>query len=180
MNPQIKENQRLALSRPFYGNFDALVWRLCRSDTAGAPSRSAGMADLLHALTHHDSGVRGWVMNVGWMVRPWLPADEAVPLLLRNVVDTLGGVRLAMGLARGMCATDKELEAFIAGFKPPDGFVDQFADRITRCREEDFALSQMYLGIRPSPTASRHDRAAPTTFRNNHRTQDLNVPQVRR
>jgi hypothetical protein len=37
------------------------------------------------------------------------------------------------------------LESFISGYGPPDGFADQFADRIKMFREECFALSQMYF-----------------------------------
>ena len=148
VSPLIEENERRALSQlrmPYYARLEALPWRLCRSDAAGPPSRTPGMAVLLDALTHPHSSLRMWVMTVGWMVRPWVPADEAVPLLLKNVADTLGGVRLAMGLARGLCATDEKLEQFIAGYEPPDGFADQLTDRITMLREEGFALSQMYF-----------------------------------
>jgi len=149
VNLQCEENQRLADSRwtvptvPSIARLEALVWRLCRSGMAGAPSRTAEMDELLNAFTAPKSDFRWWTMRQGWMVRSWLPADEAVPLLLKNVADTLGGVRLAMGLARGLCATDEELEAFIAGYEPPNGFAAQFADRIKMFREEGFALSQM-------------------------------------
>jgi hypothetical protein len=145
VNPLIEENKGMAFSRwssvPPIQELETLVWRLCRSDTAGAPSRTVSMDDLLGTLNHHNSDIRTWVMKLGWMIRPWLPAGEAVPLLLQNVADTLGGVRLAMGLARGLCATDEELKQFIAGYEPPE-FADQYADRITRFREEGFALSQ--------------------------------------
>jgi hypothetical protein len=151
VNLQCEENERLADSRwtvctvPSIARLEALVWRLCHSGTAGAPSLIAGIDDLLDAFTHPNSAVRLWTMKQGWMVRSWLSAN-AVPLLLKNVADTLGGVRLAMGLARGLCATNEELEAFIAGYEPPNGFTDQFSDRIKMFREEGFSLSQMQFG----------------------------------
>lgn len=145
VNQQLEENEGMASSRwsrPFYGTFEALVWNLCRCGTPGNPAQSAVIDLLLRTLINHSSAVRTWAMDVAWMVRPWLPADEGVPLLLKNVADTLGGVRDAMGLARSLCATDEELEKFIAGYSPPDGFADQFAERITMFRREGFALSQ--------------------------------------
>jgi hypothetical protein len=160
INQEIRENEQLASSRwtassrgalaaitgmDVVARLEALVWTLCGSGMAGAPSRTEGMALLLDALIHGRSFFREWMIQIGWMIRAWLPVAEAVPLLLRNVADTLAGVRLSMGLAHRLCAADDTLEAFIAGFRAPEGFADQFAHRIAMFREEGFALSEMSL-----------------------------------
>jgi len=161
-NLQCEENELVAFShwepRTAYGQVESLAWGLCRNDTADDTSRTP-VEEMIDAFTHPKSDFRCWMMKLGWMVRPWLPADKVVPLLLKNVDDTLGYVRLAMGLARGLCTTDEELEAFIAGYEHPT-CGDQFAERIALFRGEGFALSQMEFWKLESRCRRMIERAA--------------------
>lgn len=124
---------------------DALAWRLCSAHDAGGQGPDSVIAELVSGLTHNQSAVRSWMMEIAWMVRPSIPVDRAVPQLLKNVADTLGGVRMAVGLASALCSSDEVLESFIGGCQPPDMFADQFANRIKSFREEGFFLSQAYF-----------------------------------
>lgn len=147
VNPVLEENAGLADARwtmHSYSDIEKLAWRLCHSDTETESMREVAVESLIEYLTHHNSAVREWAMKLGWMARPWLPACTVVPLMLKNVADTLGGVRSAMGLARGLCATDSDLEAIIAEYEP-ERYVEQYANRIKIFREEGFFMSQTSL-----------------------------------
>lgn len=142
----ILENERLAYSRwsiPVYGNLEALVWKLCPKDMPDKPARSAAVAELIRMFNVQGSSIRGWAMEMGWMIRPWLPVDEVVPLLLSNVANTLGFVREAFALARALCKSDEKLEDFIRKQEPDIFYWEQFENRIKTFREEGFGMSQL-------------------------------------
>lgn len=147
VNPVIEENAALAEKRwsiHASSDMEKLVWRLCRRDTETESMRDEAVESLIKYLTHHNSDIRSWAIKLGWMARPWLPDFIVVRRMLKNVADTLGGVRLAMGLASGLCATDNDLETFIAEYKPEE-YVEQYADRIKTFRKEGFFLSRAEL-----------------------------------
>lgn len=137
----VEANIGLALGRwgvMTYANSDALPWKLCK-----LVGKSA-VPYLVQLLSHHQSAIRDWAMRIAWLARPWLDRGEVVPLLLKNVADTLGGVRTAMGLASGLCANDQELEEYI-GKSNFEGFQQQFLQRIEQFRSEGFSLSKQIL-----------------------------------
>lgn len=124
---------------------DGLPWQLCRPAAALGGDTGYPMGRLVLSLTHHQSSIRCWMMEIAWMVRASLPIDEAVPRLLKNVADTLLGVRMAMGLASALCPTNEELDKYIESYVPPEGFADQFNERIAAFRQEGFSLSPTYF-----------------------------------
>lgn len=143
-----RENDSLARQRLKAGPYailDMYVWELCEGGIADESLRAESMYSLRENMTHHNSAIRKRIMTMAWMVRHWFTSDDEIALLLKNVADTLCGFRMAFGLARGLCVIDEELELFVVWFNPPDGFADQFADRITMFREEGFVLSQKEL-----------------------------------
>ena len=147
VNPVLEENEKLInVEWTIYSDIEKLVWRLCRRDKEAESMLDLAMESLIeYYLTHHNSAIRIWAMEVGWMIRPWLPAHTVVPLMLKNVADTIGGVRLAMGLALGLCTTEIALETFITEYEPEESYMKQYANRIELFRKEGFFLSQTSL-----------------------------------
>jgi hypothetical protein len=143
VDPQIKENERLAFSRwngaPF-AKYESLIWRLAGAISGKAP-QSEIMTELIDTLTIHNSAIREWAMKLAWIVRHLMPAGVVVPLLLLDVENTLGAVREAMGLASALCQTNDELENFIAKYEP-ETYAEQSDSRIKQFRGEGFGLSQ--------------------------------------
>ena len=137
----VEANIGLALGRwrvITYANCDALPWKLCK-----LVGKSA-VPYLVQLITHHQSAIRDWAMRIAWLAQPWLDRGEVVPLLLKNVADTLGGVRAAMGLASGLCDDDQALEEYI-GKSNFEGFQQQFLQRVEQFRSEGFSLSRQIL-----------------------------------
>jgi hypothetical protein len=125
---------------------DCLPWELCEASWAADPRDTGAVETLTANLDHHNSALRGWCMELAWMCRPWLEKLVCTLSLLKNVADTLGGVEVAMGLARGLCSSDEELNEFIAAYEhqPPDRFANQFAERIKAFRDVGFFLTQIH------------------------------------
>lgn len=107
---------------------DRLPWRLAAAVNRFDRAHSNEIGELVVNLDHHNSAIRVWVMEVAWMVRPWLPRESAFPLLLKNVADTLLGVKIAWGLTAELFDTDEEFHAAVADWTPKT-FEDQFAMR---------------------------------------------------
>lgn len=139
---ECEKNVQLAISRwsnPLFANADALLWRLCIPNT-----RREEIRYLVRNLSHGNSAVRIWMMKLAWLIHPWLQADDVMPHLLKNIADTLGGIRMNMGLASVLCQPSELLEKYIAEYESED-FPDQFNKRIEQFRSEGFTLSQWYF-----------------------------------
>ena len=92
--------------------------------------RTAGSSSL-RQQNHHNSGIRYWMMTLGWFAAPWMNPVDASVRLLRNLANTLGWAYAAAGLAARFF--DDQSEAFFAfakDFKSPAGFEDQYKDRL--------------------------------------------------
>jgi hypothetical protein len=111
---------------------DQLSWELCQVPSIMvAPSETIEVEKLTVNLDHHNSSIRYWMMEIGWMARPWLTGPEAMPRLLKNLADTLGGPFMAAGLAAALVSTVDEFWTLARGFKPNDDrFAEQYADRL--------------------------------------------------
>ena len=122
--------------------FEQLPWELCQASRTANPLDLRPTEPLVANLDHPNSSIRGWCMKIAWICRSWLDKDMCIPLLLKNVADTLGHVQFAMGLARRLCASTEELEEYIGRYGPPVAFADQFARRIKVFRNIGFFLTQ--------------------------------------
>lgn len=111
---------------------DRLPWRL---------TQGCGLGELDDNLYHHNSSLRIWAMELGWMARPWLDRDTALPRLLKNVADTLVGVQMAWGLAGTLFPEPEEFYAAAESFQPED-FEDQYAERIARFKTAGLTTAQ--------------------------------------
>jgi hypothetical protein len=107
---------------------DSLVWELCAACFKREPSKSSALSSLVFLLGHANSGLRIWGMELGWIFRDWLPAKRVIPILFKNVADTLGGVDEAAGLAAGFFENEESFFKAAEAFEPPSKFESQFAD----------------------------------------------------
>jgi len=124
---------------------DSLPWRLCQSLLILPNGELSGAEGLLGKLNHPMSAVRSWMMSIAWAVHTRIPVEATVRMLLRNVANTLQGVSLALGLARGLCASNEEFEAIVRDYSPPGHFDDQFHVRISHAREIGFYYFQIHV-----------------------------------
>ena len=122
-------------SQPALSWFDELPWRLCSASMA-SPSDSRPVKELLTLnLDHHNSSIRSWMMEIGWIARSWLDANEAIPRLLANLADTLVGPFMAAGLAAALTPTEDEFWTLARCFEPRSGFEEQYRERLKYIEE---------------------------------------------
>jgi hypothetical protein len=126
----------------FWG--ELLPWQLALEFCRYNPSGIYGLDNLTANLDHHNSCIRGWMLDLAWCVRPKLNRDQAVPKLLKNVADTLGNVEPALGLCRALFPSD---EAFwVAAYLFDAGtFSAQYRHRLELARKEGLATFQHRL-----------------------------------
>ena len=118
-----------------YKQVDRLPWLLVASYLADPEVNSDLVERVQDLLGCAGSSVRGWFHYVAWMIRPDLDADAVRPILLGNLADKLGFVGLSTGLLASLYDDKEELDAFAADFTPPEGFEEQYLDRIRQTRE---------------------------------------------
>lgn len=134
---QAQINRDVVATRGHMSWIDQLPWRLCEdSILTSPPSEAESVRQLTANLNHHDSSIRCWLMEIGWIVRSWLVPEHAVPLLLQNVGNTLGGWFMSAGLAAALTSTEDEFWILARGFAPPDRFEEQYRDRIDVAKAE--------------------------------------------
>ena len=125
------------------GWIDLVSWHLCESSTRPEHfSESGGVRSLLRGLGHHSSSIREWMMDLAWMVRNRLPPDEAVPILLRNLADKLGGPFRGAGLAAAICADKNDFLRRARDFDPPERFSSQYSRRLESLEELGLLTAQ--------------------------------------
>jgi len=129
----IQNNFDLGKDSPFRMH-DGLVWELCAAGFRKEPTTDAGVTFLTSTLGHSNSALRIWAMRMGWIVREWLSQTTTVPILLKNVADTLGGVEMAAGLAAAFFADSEAFFDKAETFEPPSTFVDQYSERLAQAR----------------------------------------------
>jgi len=134
---QMETNREAAAANRNPPWYDSLPWELCQVPfMMVAPSETIEVGRLTGNLDHHDSSIRCWMMEIGWMARSWMAAPEAMPLLLKNLADTLGGPFKAAGLAAALVSTADEFWTLARDFKHhDDSFAEQYARRLKLLEE---------------------------------------------
>lgn len=128
---QMESNRGAAAARGYQSWYDRLPWELCQASMMVTPSESVAVKKLTVNLDNHSGSIRCWMMEIGWMARSWLAAPEAIPLLLKNLADTLGGPFKAAGLAAALVSTPDEFWTLARDFKHHDDrFAEQYAHRL--------------------------------------------------
>jgi hypothetical protein len=133
---QMESNRGAAAARGYQSWYDRLPWELCQASMMVTPSESVAVKKLTVNLDNHHSSIRCWMMEIGWITRSWLAAPEAIPLLLKNLSDTLGGPFKAAGLAVALVSTPDEFWTLARDFKHHDDrFAEQYAHRLKLLEE---------------------------------------------
>lgn len=127
---QIAINRIFAENRGSRSWHDGLSWNLCMDSRWGYATRGYSLEVLTSNLSHHDSSIRAWMMEIGWFVRSWLDSAEATRRLLKNVADTLLDTGMAFGLAARLFVNADEFMAIAREFVPPSSFEDQYQSRL--------------------------------------------------
>lgn len=129
----------LAASRSSnWKELDEIPWLLVQDflDT-GRPGR-----DKLHRvrnlLGHHNSNIREWFHYVAWMIHPSIEPEAVYDTLLGNLADKLGGVTTSAGLLAILYPDKTVLDTAADAFEPPEGFEDQYRDRLNNIREREW------------------------------------------
>lgn len=81
------------------------------------------------------------MMELAWMVHPWLARESALPLLLENVASTLLGVEMAWGLTRALFDSKESFHAAAESWQPRD-FAEQYAKRMVLFRDSGRLAAQ--------------------------------------
>lgn len=136
-------NGKAARQRGGESWIDSLPWGLCeiaRTDedpyyTFDILSSSRAIVRLVCNLSHDNSSIRNWLMEIGWIMRSSLPTD-ALEFLFRNLADKLSGQVSAMGLAAALIP-DEALFWRMADemFDPPPEFEEQYRKRLVLVKE---------------------------------------------
>ena len=129
---EMKRNCEAAESRPQPNWMDSMPWWLCLAAHLPMPlADEPAVRELTDNLDHHNSGIRFWMMTLGWFAAPWINPVDASVRLLRNLANTLGWAYPAAGLAARFFDDKKEaFFAFARGFTSPAGFEDQYKERL--------------------------------------------------
>ena len=81
-------------------------------------------------------------MELGWFAISWLNPVDASMRLLKNVADTLVDVSMAAGLAARLFENPEGFFEFAKTFKPPEGFEDQYQDRLKEIKDRGILAMQ--------------------------------------
>lgn len=141
---QMETNREMAAVRREPSWYDLLPWELCQASFMVTPPETVAVERLTVNLDHHSGSIRCWMMEIGWIARSWLAAPEAIPLLLKNLADTLGGPFKAAGLAVALVSTPDEFWTSARDFKHHDDrFSEQYARRLKLLEDHGILDIQM-------------------------------------
>lgn len=133
----VRASQRcinIMAGRP-YPEIDLLPWILAKGIILGGEEEKEGIERLVCNLSHHNSSIRGFVLDLAWFVRSKLPFEPTVLFLMNNVANTLIYVPESLSLAWTLMRSNP-MEGFLARYTPPDGFEDQFKERIEQLTDK--------------------------------------------
>ena len=122
--------------RGITGIYDVYPWLLALQAVNGTIGEECfAIERLVGNLAHGNSGIRCYMLEVGWLVRKWLPRDGAAPRLLEDVAGTLGGWWLALGLCSYLFENNDDFWAYADAYCLEEArFESQYRDRLQMVR----------------------------------------------
>jgi len=135
--PRVQQERNIvqACRRAVFVWVDSMPWRIMQRDGGWE------LEQLYGNLSHHNSALRIWAMELGWACRSSLDKEKALPRLLENVAGTLIGVQMAWGLAGALFDTTAEFHAFAENWQPTD-FANQYAERVIMFKKDGLLAAQ--------------------------------------
>lgn len=115
---------------------DRLSWELCGESLSEWRCASRAFDQLAANLDHHNSSIRIWMMEIGWMVQPRLDRKEAVSRLLSNLAETIFEPHLAADLAARFFPDFVQFIAHAQSYEPPSQYEEQYRSRLENYTKE--------------------------------------------
>jgi hypothetical protein len=112
-------------------NYSGKYWVLAPSGMSMSPINF-----LVENLTHPNSSIRSFILELTWFVRKRIPFEKAARALLKNVADTLGYWDWSLGLCSSLFENEEQFWAFADAFEPPHDFSEQYHDRLKSGHED--------------------------------------------
>jgi hypothetical protein len=91
---------------------------------------------LVENLTHQNSSIRSFVLELTWFVRKRIPLEKTARALLRNVAETPSYWDWSLGLCSSLFENEEQFWTFAGAFKPPHEFSEQYHDRLKSVHED--------------------------------------------
>ena len=113
-----------------------------RNSRCGSDS---GIQVVIYNLNNGKSDLCLWTMEIAWLVREWIHADEASPKLFNNVASTLGYIGEARGLASSLFSDTEDFYQAAEHYEPKDHFQDQYQERLQILKEDGPLYWQAYF-----------------------------------
>lgn len=132
-------NECLAFSSTSnWKELDEIPWLLVQSYLENGRPSPALLFRIRNLLGHHNSNIREWFHYVAWMIHPNIDPETVRDTLLGNLADKLGGVTTSAGLLAILHPDKAILDAAADAFEPPEGFEDQYRNRLEHIREQEW------------------------------------------
>lgn len=131
-----------AMESRFYGHYDLLPWALASKLLRPTPEVT-GL--LTRSMAHGHSSIRVYTIQLAWLVRDRLVRRRCMPLLLKNVADTLGGWMASLGLCAALYPTADEFWAAADDFVLDADYANQYERRLAHVRESGLLATQASL-----------------------------------
>jgi hypothetical protein len=112
-------------------NYSGKYWVLAPSGMSMSPINF-----LVENLTHQNSSIRSFVLELTWFVRKRIPLEKTARALLRNVAETPGYWDWSLGLCSSLFENEEQFLTFADAFKPPHEFSEQYHDRLKSVHED--------------------------------------------
>jgi hypothetical protein len=112
-------------------NYSGKYWVLAPSGMSMSPINF-----LVENLTHPNSSVRSFILELTWFVRKRIPLEKTAKVLLRNVAETDVTWDWSLGLCSSLFENEERFWGFAGAFKPSPSFSEQYQDRLKKARED--------------------------------------------
>lgn len=120
------------LEKPLITWIYKLPWQLATASMDENPENSYAVDALVANLNHHNSSIRTWMVEIGWLVRKWLKAEHSLDPLLENIASALVGVEISWGLAASLFENQDDFYEAAKSWELPENvnhFKSQYDDR---------------------------------------------------
>jgi len=125
---------------------NTLPWKMCRGIIVEPGHYLASIVETLEVnFNHHSSGIRQWMMEIGWISRHRLTRSEGLPRLFENTAYTLAYYQEAFGLAATIATDMEEFKALAANYSAPIRFEDQYARRHAELEMQGLVSAQAHF-----------------------------------
>ncbi len=116
-------------------NYSGKYWALAPSGLSMSPINF-----LVENLTHPNSSIRSFILELTWFARERIPFEKAAKALLKNAADTLTYWDKSLGLCSTLFENEEQFWSFADAFEPPHDFVGQYHDRLKAVYENKLGL----------------------------------------